>query len=289
MKDVDLTRIVSGHRLLAGAVVAAATAAIAVGVNAYAGTGSGKVAGQFSPRLGAVPLIQGTGSDVVSTLASRLPLVSNAATVPETVPAAPGSSGIAVSGLKVTCDLAVDSIHDSGITKALWERDLFMGAVRDEFAAQGFGNVIDGSSTLVTPDGSRYPDGGGVSYGVPTNQVFDAVPASMSSTVESAASALGFQSVQTSTMQVLQDAVLITAVSDSPAADVSAYRQKGGLQYLLGQSPTNFEGVYFEVDDTAGNPVYIADTAPRDGGGGWWADPSIGIQGDYHPVPSTTG
>lgn len=140
-----------------------------------------------------------------------------------------------------------------------------------------------------TPDGSRHPDGGGVSYGVPTNQVFDAVPASMSSTVTSAASALGLQSVQTSTMHVLQDAVVITAISDSPATDVAAYLQKGGLQYLLGQSPMNFEGVYFEVDDTAGNRVYIAHTAPRDGGGGWWADPSIGIQGDYHPVPSATG
>jgi hypothetical protein len=192
-----------------------------------------------------------------------------------------------VSGLGVTCDLAVDSIRDSGITKALWERDLFMGAVRDEFAAQGFGNVIDGRSTLVTPDGSRYPDGGGVSIGVPTNQVFDAAPTS--ATVASATSALGFRSAQTSTMRVLQDAVVITAVSDSPAADISAYLQKGGLQGLLGQSPMNFEGVYFEVDNTAGNPVYIADTAPRDGGGGWWADPSIGIQGDYHPVvPAST-
>jgi hypothetical protein len=215
--------------------------------------------------------------------------VSNPTTVAETIPPPPGSDGIALSGIKVTCDLAVSSFQGAGIAKALWERDLFMGAVRAEFAAQGFGNVIDGSSTLVTPDGSKEPDGGGVSENLPTNQVYDAIPPSLSSSIAAAASAVGFHSVQTDVLPVIQDALVITVVSDSPSTDVATFLHKGGLAALLGQSPANFEGVYFEVDNGAGVPVYISDTAPRDGGSSWWADPSTGITGDYSATPPSDG
>lgn len=272
---------------------AVATAVVVTGatVTAFASASatSNSGSGQLSPNVGSVPVIQGTASDVLTTIAGRLPLVSNPKTVSETVPAAPdpSSSGSAVTGLKVVCDLAVDSIGGSALTKALWERDLFMGAVRDEFAARGLGNVIDGDATFVTPDGTRVDAGGGVSNGVVTNQLFDAIPADVASGVDTRAASIGLKSVKTDTMQVLQGALVIHAESDSPATDVGAFLQKGGLEYLLGESATDFEGVYLEVDNSAGNPVYITDTASRDGGGGWWADPSLGINGFLVP-PQTT-
>src|SRR5581483_11070837 len=108
-------RIISRRRLAVPVAIAIVSAGVAVGITAYARAGTGRVAGQLAPTLGSVPLIQGTESSVLATSASRLPLVSNPATVEETVPAAPdsGPSASAVSGLEVTCDLAVASIHDA--------------------------------------------------------------------------------------------------------------------------------------------------------------------------------
>jgi len=186
------------------------------------------------------------------------------------------------------CDLNVTATQGSAITKALWERDLFTGALRDEFAARGFGTIIDGNATLVTPDGSRQPVGGGVSLGVAPNEVFDSIPSGMSSTVTDAASSVGLRSVQVTTMKALQDVLLIHAVSDSPASDIGKLRQEGDLAFLLGQTPANFEGVYLEIDNSAGSPVYIVDTAPRDGGGGLWFDPSLGLSSGYPPPPLTS-
>jgi hypothetical protein len=260
----------------AGAAVAAATGNLNGGP------------GQLSPGVGSVPVIEGSASDVLSTLASRLPLVSNPSTVSETVPPSsdPDATGSAVSGLAVRCDLLVDGTQGSAISQALWERDLFMGAVRDEFAARGFGTVIDGDATLVTPNGTQEDAGGGVSIGVRTDQVFDAIPSDIASTISANASSIGLSSVQVKTMQVLQDVLVINAVSDSPATDVAALQKQGGLQFLLGQPPMNFEGVYLQIDDNSGNPVYITDTAPRDGGGSVWADPSLGLNQGFLTSPS---
>jgi hypothetical protein len=264
--------------------------AAAVTVSAYAGgtpTDRGPI--QLSPSTGAVPLIQGSMSDVIAALESRFPLVSNARVVAETVPAVPdpNDAGQAVSGLEVLCDLSVSATQGSAITEALWERDLFTGALRDEFIARGFGAIIDANATLVTPDGSRQPIGGGVSPGVIPNQVFDPIPSGITSTITEAANSIGLASVKVTTMQGLQDVLVIHAVSDSPSSDVGELRRQGDLEFLLGQAPVNFEGVYLEIDNSAGSPVYIVDTAPRDGGGGWWSAPSLGLDGGYPTATST--
>jgi hypothetical protein len=285
-----MSRLISRRRVMA-ATTAAIVASVTVTAFASASSTSSSGSGQLAPSVGKVPLIQGTASGVLTALAARLPLVSNPQTVSETVPAAPdpGSPGSAVSGLKVVCDLAVDSIGGSALTKALWERDLFMGAVRDEFAARGLGDVIDGDATFVTPDGTRVDAGGGVSNGVVTDQTFNAIPSNAASALANRAAHIGLGSIKTHTMQVLQNALVIHATSKSPTADVGSFLQKGGLQFLLGESPMDFEGVYLEIDNSSGNPVYITDTAPRDGGGGWWADPSLGIQGFLTSPQTTTG
>lgn len=288
-----MSRLITRRRVIAAVVVLGVTSGVTVAVTAYASSGptTDALTGQLSPSLGNVPVIQGTASQVLATLASRFPLISNPSTVAETVPASPdpGSPGTAVTGLKLLCDLQVNSTKGSDITQALWERDLFTGAVRDEFAAQGFGNIIDGDATLVTPDGARQSAGGGVSLALRTDQSFDAIPSDISTTVSNQASTIGLHSTQLQTMPALQDVLVIHTVSDSPPADVAALRQHGGLAFLLGQPPTNFEGVYLQVDDVSGNPMYITYTAPRDGAVGWWADPSLGIRGDLINPPSTTG
>lgn len=238
----------------------------------------------FSPRVGEVPRIGDNRASVITTLESRLPLVSNATVFDETIPAAPDNASEhahAVSGLAVKYDLSVPAIRGADIGKALWEGDLFTGALRDEFAARGLGDVIDAYGTFVTPDGSREAAGGGVSYGVATNQVFNPIPTNIASTVAKAGATIGLHSVEVETMRVLQDALVIRATSNSPKTDVAALLAKGGLTFLLGQNPSNFEGVYLQIDDNSGNPVYDTSTAPRAGGGGYWAAPSLGEEGHH--------
>jgi hypothetical protein len=264
--------------LLVAAVVACALLLVGVAI------GGGSLF-HFSPRVGELPAIGQTRSEVITSLESRLPLVSKAEVFDETVPAEPDNSSEhahAVSGLAVKYDLSVPAIRGADIGQALWEGDLFTGALRDEFAARGLGDVIDAYGTFVTPDGSRESAGGGVSYGVATNQVFNPIPTGIVSTVAKRGATVGLHSVQVKTMHVLQDALVIHATSNSPKTDVAALLAKGGLTFLLGQNPSNFEGVFLRIDDSSGNPVYDASTAPRAGGGGFWADPALGL-GDYSP------
>lgn len=283
--EAQATAVPVRRRMRPLLVAAAAAAALALAGVAIGGSSLF----HFSPRLGEVPRIGDTRSEVIATLESRLSLVSNATVFSETVPAAPDNASEharAVSGLAVKYDLSVTSTQGADIGQALWEGDLFTGALRDEFAARGLGDVIDAYGTFVTPDGTRESAGGGVSYAVATNQVFNAVPSDIVTTIARNAASVGLRSVQVDTLPVLQDALVIRATSDAPQTDVAALLAKGGLRFLLGENPADFEGVYLQIDDGSGAKVYDVDTAPRAGGGGFWAAPSLGIGGDYRAVPT---
>lgn len=278
------------RRLIAvcAAAVGAASVAVVVSVSAFAARANSDGSPiRFAARVGNVQAFTGTPSVVLSDVAAHLPLVSNTATTQVTIPASPGPSaaGAAVQGLRVTYDLAVNSTDGANISQALWEGDMFVGAAADEYYARGFGNLVDANGTLVTPDGGLQAIGGGVGH-VVRGQIFASIPADIASSVSTAASGVGLHSVQVETLPVIQSALIIHAVSDSPASDVAAFRSQGGLDYLLGQPATNFEGVYFEIDDSAGNPVDIVWYAPRDGSSGWWAAPYLGLS-DRETVSST--
>jgi hypothetical protein len=266
-------------RRLAFLAVVIAVVAASVAVGTFAGGSTDGAPVQLAPGAGAVPVVDGTPSQVLATLAGRLPLVSNPSVAEVTIPPAPDptAAGNPVAGLALSYDLVVDSTSGSDIGQAMWEGDLFVGAVADEFVARGFGEIVDVSGTLVTPNGARQAIGGGVGR-VVREQVFDQIPGELGATVVRNAGDIGLRSVGVKTFSVLQGGVLvIDAVSDSPVADVSALLSKGGLDFLLGQSPANFEGVFLEIDDRGGNPVYTQGAAPRDGAGNWWATPSLGF------------
>ncbi|HVN62430.1 MAG TPA: hypothetical protein VMT59_14315 [Gaiellaceae bacterium] len=266
------------HRILvAGAVAVVTATSVAVAIAATTVTPAQQPDGspmQLSPSRGNVPLVAASPSEIVSAIAERLPLVSNAAVVTATIPGEGGNAP--TQGLEVTYDLNVQSTQGPDITQALWEGDMLVGAVADEYAAGGFGQIITANATLVTPDGQRDPIGGGVGK-VVRDQSFNAIPANIESTVTSAAKGIGLGSVRVETITGLQDAIVIHAVSNTPASTVATLLQRGGTAALLGQASTNFEGTYLEIDDTAGSPVYIAATAPRDGSGTEWTDPSLGL------------
>lgn len=101
---------------------------------------------------------------------------------------------------------------------------------------------------------------------------------STESSVVQRAKGLGFSSPSVTTVRGIQDALMITVVSANPAQAVSSLRASGdALVGFLGEAPTNYEGVYLEIDDSSGSPAYIEATAPRDGSGTAWARPDLGI------------
>lgn len=141
----------------------------------------------------------------------------------------------------------------------------------------GFAGIAEAHGTLVTPEGQQQPIGGGFGHVAP-NQVFNDVPGSIGTTIANAARRFGLRSTRVSTVTALQPAVVIHTTTDTPTASVNALIHSGGLSSILGGSPTRFEGVYLEIRDTSGAPIYISATAARAGAATFWADPSLGLQ-----------
>ncbi len=231
-------------------------------------------AARFSPRLGHIPTIAGSRSDVVGVLAARLPLVTNARVVSELIPVS--DEGQTAEAPVLEYDLSVASFAGADITEALWQGNLFAGAVADEFSARGLGSFAEAHGTLVTPDGSRQPVGGGVGH-VVTNQVFDAVPSTLPNAVAQTAARFGLRNTNVSTVAGLQPAVVIRATADRPQQSVASLEARGGLSAVVGGPPTRFEGVLLEIRDASGRPIYIKATAPRAGASTYWASPSLGL------------
>jgi hypothetical protein len=232
---------------------------------------------QVAPARGTIPAFTGSPAAGIAKLAEGLPLVSNPRVVVGTIPAESGGPG--TIGNVLEYDLAVPAFGGSAITKALWEGQLFAGAVADEYAASGLQPIVEVHPYLVTPDGSRQLAGGGVASQI-HDQVFDHVPSNVGTTVAAAARGFGLRGVKVSTLTAIQNAVAIDAVSDAPKAAVDALEKSnhGVLGALLGVRPGNYEGIFVEIRDSQGRPMFIDASAPRSGAGIAWADPSSGIE-----------
>jgi hypothetical protein len=231
---------------------------------------------QVAPPQGTLPPFNGSPAAGIAKLADGLPLVSSPRVVVGTIPAESGGPG--TTGNILEYDLAVSAFGGSAITKALWEGQLFAGAVADEYAASGLQPILEVHPYLVTPDGSRQLAGGGVASQI-HDQIFDHVPSNVGTTVAAAARGFGLRAVKVSTLTAIQNAVAIDAVSDAPKDSVDALEKSnhGVLGALLGARPGNYEGIFLEIRDSQGRPMYIDASAPRSGAGIAWADPSSGI------------
>ena len=239
---------------------------------------------QIAPRRGPIPAVAGTPVRVVSTIAARLPLVASARVVTGAIPVS--DEGKATRKAHVLeYDLRVSSFGGSAISEAIWQGSLLSGAVADEYCARGFGTIEEARGTLVAPNGMRRPVGGGLGN-VFHDQVFDDVPVSIGATVTNAAARFGLRDVEVSTVQGLQQAIVIHTTTDTPARTV-AELSRSGVDALLGGPPQRFEGVYLEVRDPSGKPLYVFESASRDGEGGGWLTPSLGSLGDIPVLPGT--
>ena len=233
---------------------------------------------QLSPTEGQTPSLGSDSSSIIAAIKSRVPNVSSIQISNEAVSNASGTStqGYLIAHIEVAAPA------DSGaeIARAMWEANLVGGALRTAFTQAGLTPPYGTDLTMDLPDGSNDHIGGGVGNVVP-NQVFDTVTPALQSTVTQNAATEGFTNVRVSTFQVINDVMQIHATATTaPAAAAQSFLKAGGLDGLLGESQNDFESVYFEIDDAAGNPLLIRAANPRAGAGVFWADPSTGLQPD---------
>lgn len=226
---------------------------------------------QFSPSRGLNEVFAGTPTEALADLQKGLPMVRNAHLGPTHVPG--------TTGTMLALDLVVSGFVASEIGEALWERDLFAGAAADRFAASGFDPIVEVSATLISPDGARQPVGGGLGR-VVRDQVFVDPPTDVPFILGLAARAaqIGLTNPQVSRVHGLQDALIIRMQTGSAEATTrTVVDEPQLLTELLAGPPTAYEGVFFELDDLAGTPLFITATAPRAGTAMVWVKPEFGI------------
>ena len=233
---------------------------------------------QLSPTQGQTPSLGSDASSIIAALKSRVPDVSSIQISSEAV--SNGSGTGTQDYLIAHIEIAARADSGSDVARATWEGNLVGGALKTALTQAGLTPPYGTDLTMVLPDGSTDHIGGGIGNVVP-NQAFDAVTPALQSTVTQNAAAEGFTNVHVSTFQVINDVMEIHATATTaPAAATQSFLKAGGLDGLLGESQNDFESVYFEIDDSTGNPLLISAANPRAGAGVFWADPSTGLQPD---------
>jgi len=217
-------------------------------------------------------------ASIVSTIKGRVPNVVSLELTEDPITDASGTATF--EALVAHAEIAESATDGAGVAQAMWAGNLIGGALKTSFSEAGLSVPESVDVTLLRPDGSTDHIGGGIGNVVP-NQVFDAMTPTLQSTVTQNAAAEGFTNVRVSTFQVINDVMEIhaTATTDAAAA-AQSFLKAGGLDGLLGESQNDFESVYFEIDDSAGNPLLISAANPRAGAGVFWADPSTGLETD---------
>jgi hypothetical protein len=204
----------------------------------------------------------------LATLARSLPLVRD-----------PRLGRIDVDGVRgplLEFDLAVPAFGKGRAAEALWQGEVFTGAARVRLAARGT-KLVEVHETLVAPDRSRRPIGGGLGH-VVGERVFARAPAGIASTVAANAARAGLRDARTEVLHGLRDAIAIHARTDDVARTAAGIRANSGiLAALLGSAPTRYEGAFLEIDDADGDPVYVQGVAVGNGSSMMWARPGLNL------------
>src|SRR5437588_6686586 len=258
--------------LLAGALVAAIT--IPVVAIASRGPGHYRRAApvgsriQVSPSRGRIAPFRPNVDAGLVALAHTLPLVRN--------PRLGRIDVDDVHGPLLEFDLAVPALSGGRTAEALWQGEVFTGAAAARLASGG-ANLVEVQETFVTPDGTRQPIGGGLGH-VVRDQVFAKASADIASNVAANAARFGLHDARTEVLHGLQDAIEVHARADDVAKAAAEIRNSPGpLTELLGSRPTNFEGVFLEIADADGNPVYVRAVAGSNGSSMVWGRPGLDV------------
>ena len=227
---------------------------------------------QFAPRREPVAPFEDAPGKGVADLAKKLPHVRLA----ELRTRQPDGE------LALYVEVTPARAGDGEVAGAAWEGELLAGAVRDVAASSGLGEISELQVTAVMPDGRRVELGGGFGN-VVHDQRFSPVTPDQIERVATNARALGLDEVRVRTLQVIQDAIVISARTTDPRDAAQAIANTGVLTRLLEVAPGEYEGVYFEVRDGRGELVYFTATAARTGSGIAWVRPCLGVKVGHRP------
>ncbi len=213
-----------------------------------------------------------TPDSVATTLESELPLVKSADVVSSDVPGA--------TGLKATLTLSVpgivgDELPESAFAEATWEGELFGGVLADTYLEAGWGKIQTIQPSVVLPNGSIQQTEGGIGAIVP-GESFKALPADAEKAIVQRGAELGLKSVTASRLPLLGGVLVVRAMTDSPAAALDAFAfSSDGVKSLIGESPWDYEGLFLEIDDSTGAPVFIDGIASRASAHLTWVRPDL--------------
>jgi hypothetical protein len=251
-------------------------AAITIPVVAIASRGPGRYTPaapvgrpiQVAPARGRIAPFRPTVTAGLAALARTLPLVRN--------PRLGRIDVDDVHGPLLEFDLTVPVLIGGRTAEALWQGEIFTGAAAARLAAAGT-KLVEVQETLVTPDGTRQPIGGGLGH-VVRNQVFASAPADIVSTVAANVARFGLSDARTDVLHGLQDAIAVHARTEDVAkAATEIASHPGLLAEIVGTRPTNFEGVFLEIDDAGGDPIYAKGIAGGNGSAMVWARPGLDV------------
>jgi hypothetical protein len=181
-----------------------------------------------------------------------------------------------VHGPLLEFDLAVPAFGGGRASEALWQGEVFTGAAAIRLAAGGT-KLVEVQETLVAPDGSRRPVGGGLGR-VVRGRLFAKAPPDLALAVAANAAHAGLRDARTEVLHGLGDALDIHARTEDVAQTAAALRRNSGiLAAILGSAPTRYEGVFLEIDDLEGDPVYVQGVAVGNGSSMMWTRPGLDV------------
>lgn len=227
---------------------------------------------RYGVGVGAVPPFAGSPSAGVAEFVRRFPTVENV-TVRRSETASEAGGHVA------SVRLAVRSFASQDVIRAWWEAHVLVGALADTYVASGLPRLTELDATLVRPDGANERLGGGLGNVAPS-QRFETIGRQLRDAVQANARGAGITGVRLTTVRGIDEALVIAGTVADPGRDVARLREAGSsaLTRLLDRPPGRLEGVYLEVQDRNGRPVYVEATASRAGAAIAWGDRSLGIR-----------
>jgi hypothetical protein len=163
---------------------------------------------------------------------------------------------------------------DQDIERTGWECDLVEGAIADALNQQDLGHVTGSTIDAVLPNGTHEDIGGGMGD-VKAGQSFtNASDASIQSELSTTLKADNLTPVSINILHADQPAPAVIAETADPKE--AATSAASTVKALFGGShPPTFEGFYFEVLDTSGNPLFALSYAYRSASGRQWVTRSL--------------
>jgi hypothetical protein len=170
-----------------------------------------------------------------------------------------------------------------GTTRPIWEANLAVGALRDEFHANGLARLISSQVSVELPDGRVLRDIGGGVGNVVFGQTFatDATP-TIEARIRDAAADEGLHVDSIDVLTPMDPAPAVVVTTTDPKKFGAAV--EAVLAHLFGP-PGTYEGVYLEAHDSSGETIFLTGRAYRAAVFQQWWNPKVYPELSQGPPP----